>query len=275
MTNRRTASLLWIATVGIIVVVAVVRPVAPAHNPVLELFAPPGLNLSPAQLDDVNTSAGLARMVKTLAASHRAVPEYLRLVADEYAPKPRQTATFAVGCYWDGERDLGRLNGVLATRTGMIGHDEVVELDYDPAVMSYSDLVSTARRMSCFRSVYARDGQQQREAARVASGAVVRSDQPVDTHNQQQFHLSMHPEYFYLPLTALQATKVNAALFAHEDPDQFLSPAQLSLRDRMARVLARGRDAAGSFDRLTPRRNREDLAGYGRMLQSRLAALGA
>jgi len=275
MPNLRRFLLPLIVMVGLIAAVAAMRLAAPSHNPVLELLAPSDLKFSPVELDNADTNAGLARMIALLEASRRAVPQYLRLVADEYAPKPRQTATFAVGCYWEGERDLGKLDGVLASRTGMIGHDEVVELEYDPTTMGYSELVGRAKRLACFRKVYARDDKQLREAAALAGVAVARSDQPVNTATQQQFHLSMHPEYNYLPLTALQATKINAALFAHEDPDGFLSPGQRALKDRIAKVLARGRDAKDSFDALTPRRDREGLPGYCGALQSRLAALGA
>lgn len=140
--------------------------------------------------------------------------------------------------------------------------------------MTYSELVGTAKRLSCFRQVYARNMNQERQAAAVVTGAVTRSNQPVGTDTQQQFHLSMHAEYHYLPLTALQATKINAALFAHEDPEQFLSPAQKGLRDRITKVLSRGRGATASFDGLTPRRDRQGLSGYCRALRARLAALG-
>jgi hypothetical protein len=274
MPNLRRVLLPLIVTAGI-VALAATHTSAPSHNPVLELFAPPKLKLSPAELDSADTSAGLARMIALLETSNRPVPRYLRLVGDEYGPKPRQTATFAVGCYWEGERDLGKLDGVLASRTGVIGRDEIVEVEYDPTLVSYPELVDKAKRLSCFRKVYARDTLQEREATALHAGAITRSNEPVDTTTQQQFHLSMHPEYHYLPLTALQATKINAALFAHEDPEQFLSPAQKTLKDRIARVLARRRRAIDRFDGLTPRRDRAGLPDYCRTLQSRLVSLGA
>lgn len=273
MPDHRRSLLLPLATVALLATFAL-RASAPTHNAILELLAPSGLKFTANELDNPDTSAGLARMIASLEASRRPVPRYLRLVADEYAPSPRQTATFAVRCYWEGERDLGKLDGVLASRTGVIGHDEVVEVEYDPALMSYSELVAKAQRLSCFRKVYARDTHQRLEAAALVAGVVARSDAPVDTSTQQQFHLSMHPEYHYLPLTSLQATRLNAALFAHDDPEQFLSPAQQRLKDRIAKVLSRGRDARDSFDGLTPRRDRAGLPGYCRTLQARLAALG-
>lgn len=274
MPNSRKTSLGLLATFLVLAALAVAGASAPSRNPVLELLAPDGMKLSASQLADQDTSAGLSRMIAALEASHRPVPTYLRLVADEYAPKPRQTATFAVGCYWEGERDFGGLDGVLATRTGLVGRDEVVELEFDPAVLDYAQLLGRAQHMGCFRRVYARDANQQQQAS-TAAAPLIRSARPIDAHTRQHFHLWLHPEYHYLPLTALQATKINAALYARQDPAPFLSPAQEALRDRIAKVLARGRDARDSLDDLEPRRDRPGLGEYCRRLQSRLAALGA
>ncbi|MGI8428107.1 MAG: peptide-methionine (S)-S-oxide reductase MsrA [Solirubrobacteraceae bacterium] len=71
---------------------------------------------------------------------------------------PRDTATFAAGCFWGVEAAFRRLPGVSRTTVGYsggtaedpsykqvcrgrTGHAEAIELDYDPSVISYSELL--------------------------------------------------------------------------------------------------------------------------------------
>jgi hypothetical protein len=185
----------------------------PTPNPLLRALAPDGISLTREQLANPNTGDGLAQMARLLEAAHRPVPEYLRLVLDEYSGRPRQIARFAVGCYWEGERDLGKIPGVVWSRTGMIGHDEVVEVHFDPTLIDAAGLTTRARKLSCFRSVA--------------------STQPALMEDSEQQHtLANHPEFANIPLTPLQRTKVNAALADHQDLTPFLSPTQLRLSQR-------------------------------------------
>ncbi len=78
------------------------------------------------------------------------------------APKPAVSAkaTFAGGCFWCVESDFDKVRGVLSTTSGYIGgsvanpsyqqvsakttgHAEAVEIVYDPAKVSYEQLLAT------------------------------------------------------------------------------------------------------------------------------------
>jgi peptide-methionine (S)-S-oxide reductase len=71
---------------------------------------------------------------------------------------PLPTATFAAGCFWAVEYRFGKLSGVMHTEVGYAGgfleapsykqvctdrtgHAEVVQLQFDPALISYEALV--------------------------------------------------------------------------------------------------------------------------------------
>ncbi|CAH1968257.1 unnamed protein product [Acanthoscelides obtectus] len=67
---------------------------------------------------------------------------------------PFRKATFGMGCFWAGDALFGAQPGVLRTRVGYSGgttidpvykkmgdHTEVVEIDFDPKVISYDDLL--------------------------------------------------------------------------------------------------------------------------------------
>ena len=73
-------------------------------------------------------------------------------------PEGMQLALFGMGCFWGAERKFWEIPGVYSTAvgyaggytpnpdykevcSGMTGHNEVVRVVYDPAVVSYDDLL--------------------------------------------------------------------------------------------------------------------------------------
>ncbi|WP_301108036.1 peptide-methionine (S)-S-oxide reductase MsrA [Sporosarcina sp.] len=65
-----------------------------------------------------------------------------------------ETATFGMGCFWGPESRFGSLRGVFRTRTGYAGgttasptyrtlgdHTETVEIDFDPEILSFEDVL--------------------------------------------------------------------------------------------------------------------------------------
>ncbi len=122
------------------------------------------------------------------------------------APPATAKATFAGGCFWCVEADFDKLPGVLATTSGYIGgnvanptyqqvsahttgHAEAVEIVYDPAKVSYEQLLAhywrnidptTQDRQFCdagsaYRPAIFTHGEQQLAAARASLAALEKS----------------------------------------------------------------------------------------------------
>jgi peptide-methionine (S)-S-oxide reductase len=129
-----------------------------------------------------------------------------------------QVATFGAGCYWCVEAVLQQLDGVLELRSGFMGgaespgvvpsyeevcsgrtgHAEVVQLDFDPARVTYDELLAWFWRLhdpttrdrqgadvgSQYRSViFTHDAEQLRlaEASRDAASASEMFEAPIVT----------------------------------------------------------------------------------------------
>lgn len=234
------------------------------NNPVVRFFDSDGKDIAP-QLDRNWALEPLLRaMLAALAASKSELPPWLELVRREYARGGSETGVFAMACYWSGDRAFGEVEGVVGTRVGMCQGREVVEVDFDPTVISYAALVEKAKTLKCADTAIVRSPAQAEAAAAAFPGkATVRSDKPVDAKAQQKHYLFQQPAYYYLPLTELQATRANARFAAGRSADDLLSPGQLELKAKLESLVGPDlREAKVRFSVLKPDRSTSGLAAY-------------
>ncbi len=248
------------------------------NYPVARFLDADGKDLIPRIDGDWRDARGLVtRMVAALEKAGRPVPPYLRLLAAEVGVEAKETACFAMYCYWTGEKNLSGMDGVLATRIGMMGRHEVIEVDYDATVVSFDELLAKAKA-SCGKTigVYARTDAQV-EAAKAAGVEAKRTDDPVETGETVQKHfLKRAPHVVYLPMTEAQAARTNALAAAGEDVTDYLSPTQIAWMERMGRWMkAEGEAFAAMLETLEIDRTPKGIAAYAASLEAALAGLEA
>lgn len=84
------------------------------------------------------------------------IREYDRAATDGEATA---TATFGIGCFWGPDAQFGAMDGVVRTRVGYAGgtkvdpsyhalgdHTEVFQVEFDPDVVTYRDLLAAVFR---------------------------------------------------------------------------------------------------------------------------------
>lgn len=128
-----------------------------------------------------------------------------------------------MGCFWKGEGTIGGIRGVVATKPGLLNGLEVVDAEFDPSVVSYDELLKTSRAAGAADRAIPRS-----DAQRRAGGTEPRCDAAIAADEVPKFYLS-RTTFRHVPMTSAQASRVNAALANHADPNSWLSPRQLRL----------------------------------------------
>jgi hypothetical protein len=245
------------------------------NYPVARLLDAKGVDLIPRQEGLFAVGEIATRMIAALKAAQREAPAYLQLVADESntAPGSHEVVTFAMSCFWEGEAKLGGIDGVISTRAGFVDASEAVEVVYNPQRVKYEDLVTSAQQMQCASVVYAHTEEQLKQARAIAGPRARKLERPAkDAPASDQKHTLAHNTLNYLPLTPMQATKVNAALHTNQDYRPWLSPRQIELLGKITTALARDRSALTGLQRPDAI---EQLNAFQDQLRGRVEATGS
>jgi len=177
------------------------------NNPVVRIVDTEGENLVKRVSGNYSQKGLYQAMEEALTNSGKEIPEFMKLLKQEIGAMEVGTkeATFKMYCFWSGESHLGNADGVVATEAGFQNGHEVVKVNYDPAVISESELEIYAKQAKC---------------SKVANEGKFRKDK------DPQYYLK-HSDFKYLPLSTIQKTKINSALKNREDARVYLSPTQL------------------------------------------------
>lgn len=182
------------------------------NNPVVRITDAAGADLAGRMPDFRSQSELLQGMC--LALGQKA-PQWLQLLREEVGAREHgtDTATFSMYCFWSGEATFGALDGVIETSAGYQDGKEVVKVVFDPSRTSKTTLESQTMPQGI------------RQCSR-----------------NEGFREDKEPKYYlsnslwkHVPMTALQACRVNSSLARHQSPENHLSPGQIALYEQVQR----------------------------------------
>lgn len=171
-----------------------------------------------------------ARMVEALAASGRDVPNYLKGLAPKQKPA---TAAFAMHCFWTGEHELGKIDGVVSTEAGWLDGHEVTLVRYLPEEIDLPALARRAAAVKCARKVYVDSPAERRNLAgldglKLEVGEIGTGYRAAKASDQSKQIEALDLDKIR-GLTELQRTKLNSLLRAdRKQALEWLSPASAS-----------------------------------------------
>jgi hypothetical protein len=106
--------------------------------PALRFIGSDGKDLAPPLEGAMRPHVVVNSLSSAIEKQTGAALGYLVVVAEELRSVERELpkAVFAMGCFWEGQAKLGGLTGVIDARVGMLDGHEVVELYFDPELIT-------------------------------------------------------------------------------------------------------------------------------------------
>lgn len=178
------------------------------NNPVVRIVNKDGDNTVDRISGNYSAIALYKAMQESLFKAGKDTPGYMKLLGDELFAASSNSVKetyFKMYCFWTGEKQLGKIDGVLSTEAGFMSGHEVVKVKYDAEVIDEGKIAKFVKHVD-FTPI-------KKGNYRTAT-------------NDVQYYLE-HTNYKYLPLSELQKTKINSALGRGKSAEHYLSPKQL------------------------------------------------
>jgi len=192
------------------------------NNPVIRVVNNKGKDLVD-RLGRQWTELGVSYSItNTFEKLNKSIPNYFKIYQEELIGRsgPVKEANLAMYCFWTGERELAKMDGVLSTEPGYMNGHEVVKIEYNPYVTSLDKIVPKANKVNCADEVYVDE--------KVNVKVPVKSTSNYRKDRDDKYYLS-RTSYKVIPMTDLQAAKVNSAIGSRQSPEMYLSPRQIEL----------------------------------------------
>lgn len=211
------------------------------NNPVVRIIKANKKDIIPRLSGNYTLPGLVTNMILSLQIAGVEAPEYLRLLEEELTAREQglEEANLSMYCFWSGEKNLGHLDGVIETQAGFMNGREVVQVKYDPAKISLPKIVAHGAKTGCADQVFVDDPALQKEAQQILSDKKVGGEGKFRLDSEPKYYLA-HSSYQYVPMTQLQAARVNSLLARKQQPEAVLSPRQRELAQYIAKHPKRG-----------------------------------
>lgn len=125
---------------------------------------------------------------------------------------------------------------MVATRSGFVGSDEVVELWFDAEVLPFERLLRGAKESNCAERVWTTTPAQLATAQRLLGSRASALAGDVRPDTAPKYYLQQ-TTWRHVPMTGLQAARVNALLAPGHSAqvEEVLSPRQLAMHAEVQR----------------------------------------
>lgn len=128
--------------------VAVFNNVGGVDAKVLQSFGEPSWNNPVVRIIDADRKPLAARFEGPYS-----VEAFQRVLASVRVAGTERV-TLSAACFWECEARLGKIEAVRASRVGFLQGEEVVEVEFDPSVMSRTQLLAEAKKLECANRVF-------------------------------------------------------------------------------------------------------------------------
>ncbi len=204
------------------------------NNPVVRIVNKEKKDIYPRIGGNYSALAVVQAIVQTLDQQNLVVPNYLYLLQEELQARVLgvETTALSMYCFWTGEKELGKMDGVIATEPGFMHGREVVLVEYNPEVLPYEKLLRAGKRTQCADQAFTNKSGEQVTAEKILGVKAVKGLGSYRADKDNKYYLS-RTDYRCIPMIDIQAVKVNARIGAHQSPDDLLSPRQLALLEQV------------------------------------------
>lgn len=200
------------------------------NNPVSRIITSDGKDLV-TRLSGNYTQQGVVDMIiNGLVKSNQIIPKYLQLFQEELLLQSSTTQELSLSmfCFWTGEKEIGKIKGVFKTAAGFMNGREVVNVTYDPEVLSEKQLIKKANKSRCADQVFTNDKSISKTASKLIGSNNVAATSDFRYDQDQKYYLKKS-KYSSIPMTEYQMMKVNSMIGSGQNPTSILSPRQLEI----------------------------------------------